>query len=83
MNQKIKAYYHHNTKSGGNGDSRLVPIAKFLQREMMWRSGRADKFFMKREHDAIVDSRIKKNFWLSQLHGIVGLGTTSEEEEIE
>jgi len=72
LNQKIKCDYHHNTKSGGNGASRLLPIVKFLQREMMWRTGLADEFFKQCEHDAMhaKNSKRKKNFWLARLHGV-------------
>jgi hypothetical protein len=47
-NQMVASFWHHRTTKGGskyNNRSRILPIARWLLRMMMWKTGEADRFF--------------------------------------
>ena len=46
-NALVANYWHHRTqKGGGRGDkSKILAIAQWLLRVMMWRTGEGDRFF--------------------------------------
>ena len=57
LNQKIKFIFFHNTQRGGqingkNGGDKhkyLLPIAEFLQWEVMWQTGLGEEYFLQKE----------------------------------
>jgi hypothetical protein len=48
-NAMIAAFWHHRTRKGGGKSvsqrSKILPIARWLLRLMMWRTGEAQRFF--------------------------------------
>mmetsp|Transcript_11066 Transcript_11066/g.15966 ORF Transcript_11066/g.15966 Transcript_11066/m.15966 type:complete len:100 (-) Transcript_11066:15-314(-) len=47
-NALIAAFWHHRTQKGGNSGlirSRILPIARWILRLMLWRTGTAQQFF--------------------------------------
>jgi len=47
-NQMVASFWHHRTTKGGskyNNRSKIAPIARWLLRMMMWKTGEADHFF--------------------------------------
>jgi hypothetical protein len=52
-NQQVAAFWHHRTTKGGGKHcrSKIKPIARWLLRLMMWKTGEGDRFFQQMEHD--------------------------------
>lgn len=52
-NQSVAAFWHHRTTKGGGryGRSQILPIARWLLRLMMWKTGEGDQFFQQLERD--------------------------------
>jgi hypothetical protein len=55
-NQQVAAFWHHRTTKGGtkHGEntinrSKILPIARWLLRLMMWKTGEGDRFFQSLE----------------------------------
>ena len=51
-NQQVAAFWHHRTTKGGTNHgaevlhcSKILPIARWLVRLMMWKTGEGDRFF--------------------------------------
>jgi hypothetical protein len=46
-NQQVAAFWHHRTTKGGSkhNRSKILPIARWLLRLMMWKTGEGDRFF--------------------------------------
>lgn len=46
-NARVASFWHHRTKKGGskNDRSKILPIAHWLLRLMMWRTGEGELFF--------------------------------------
>jgi hypothetical protein len=46
-NQQVAAFWHHRTTKGGDKvtRSKIKPIARWLLRLMMWKTGEGDRFF--------------------------------------
>jgi hypothetical protein len=48
LNSKVKRIFYKNTQKGGKGSkdkTYLLPVIRFLQRDLLWKTGRADRFF--------------------------------------
>jgi hypothetical protein len=48
LNSKVKRIFYKNTQKGGKGSkdkTYLLPVVRFLQRDLLWKTGRADRFF--------------------------------------
>jgi hypothetical protein len=54
-NVMIAAFWHHRTRKGGGKNitqrSKILPIARWLLRLMLWRTGEAQRFFRSMEED--------------------------------
>ncbi len=54
-NAMIAAFWHHRTRKGGGKNitqrSKILPIARWLLRLMLWRTGEAQRFFRSMEED--------------------------------
>ena len=48
-NNHVACYWHHRTQKGGRGRSKILPIAKWLLRLMMWKTGTGQQFFQQLE----------------------------------
>jgi hypothetical protein len=56
-NQHVAAFWNHRTQKGGNkvDRSKIKPIARWLLRLMMWKTGEGDKFFQNLETNNLLD----------------------------
>ena len=46
----MAAYWHHHTTKGGSkekDDSKILAIARWISRMMMWHTGEGDRYFKK------------------------------------
>lgn len=52
-NQMVASFWHHRTTKGGSkvDRSKIRPIARWLLRLMMWKTGEGDRFFQERERN--------------------------------
>ncbi len=51
-NQQVQAFWHHRTQRGGRCDrSKIRPIARWILRMMLWKTGEGQRFFEQRERD--------------------------------
>jgi hypothetical protein len=50
-NQMVASFWHHRTTKGGSkvDRSKIKPIARWLLRLMMWKTGEGDRFFRELE----------------------------------
>jgi hypothetical protein len=55
LNSKVKRIFYKNTQKGGKGSkdkTYLLPVVRFLQRDLLWKTGLADQFFEERYYNA-------------------------------
>jgi hypothetical protein len=52
-NQQVAAFWHHRTTKGGDKVSRskIKPIARWLLRLMLWKTGEGDRFFQEMDQN--------------------------------
>ena len=57
LNNKVQAYFHLCTQRGGynsgfeaNAKSNIFGIVRFIMRDLLWKTGEAEKFFIEREN---------------------------------
>ena len=51
----MKRIFYKNTQKGGKGSkdkTYLLPVVRFLQRDLLWKTGLADQFFEERYYNA-------------------------------
>jgi hypothetical protein len=55
-NQMVASFWHHRTTKGGSkvDRSRIRPIARWLLRLMMWKTGEGDRFFQECERNKVI-----------------------------
>jgi RecA/RadA recombinase len=54
LNSKVKRIFYKNTQKGGRGSrdkTYLLPVVRFLQRDLLWKTGLADRFFEERYYN--------------------------------
>lgn len=62
-NAMITAFWHHRTRKGGGkvNRSKIVPIAQWILRLMLWRTGEAQKYFQSLEESGNLSDDEEEN----------------------
>jgi hypothetical protein len=61
LNNTIQAYIHHNSQRGGKGSGQrageksfIFPLVRYILRDLLWKTGDADRFFVNLEENYIL-----------------------------
>lgn len=65
-NAMIASFWHHRTQKGGGRRhqlrSKIIPVARWIMRLILWRTGEAQRYFRSLEEDTNSDASSNSNY---------------------